>query len=139
MGTWGEGPFDNDTAADWVYEFSDADQAAGLRYIYEALAGAASVGDDDYLDSDAGVEAVAAAELVAAIRGLAVERSPYNETVLDWVTRTAPITGEAMVALAVAALDRIVAANSELAELWDETQSTSWRASVESRKVSLAG
>ncbi len=139
MGAWGEGPFDNDTASDWVYEFDDADQPSGLHHIQAALVRAASVGADDYLDSDAGVEAVAAAELVAAIRGLDVERSPYNESALDWVARTTPIADLALVDLAVSALDRVVAANSELAQLWDEAQLTSWRGSVESRKTSFAG
>lgn len=138
MGTWGEGPFDNDTAADWVFEFGEADQLSGLNHIQSALARAASLGADDYLESDAGVEAVAAAELVAAIRGLVIERSPSNEAALDWVARTTPVAGQAIMDLALTALDRVVSANSELAELWDETESASWRASVESRRVSLA-
>lgn len=139
MGAWDEGPFDNDTAADWVYEFEDADQAAGLARIQGTLAEVANVGSDVFLDSDAGTEAVAAAEVVAAIRGLAVERSPYNEGALDWVTRTAPAADQALVDLAVSALDRVVAAGSELAELWDVAGSTSWRTSVAARRASLTG
>jgi hypothetical protein len=86
-----------------VYEFDEADQASGLNYIHAALVGAANVGTDDHLNSDAGVEAVAAAELVAAVRGLAVERSPHNETALDWVTRTTPVADRALVDVAVSA------------------------------------
>jgi hypothetical protein len=56
----------------------------------------------------------------AANPGLAVERSPYNETALDWLTLTTPVADQALVDVAVSALDRVVAANSELAELWDE-------------------
>jgi len=138
MGAWGEGPFDNDTAGDWVFQFEQADQASGLNHIEAALAGAAGVGPDDYLDSDAGVEALAAAELVAAMRGVAVERSPYNEHAIDWVARTSPVADQALVDLASSALDRVVAANSELAQLWDEAESTSWRGSVEARKASIA-
>jgi len=122
-----------------VFEFEQADQASGLNRIRTALEGAAGVGSDDYLDSDAGVEALAAAELVAAIRGVAVERSPYDENAIDWVARTAPVADQALVDLAVSALDRVVAANSELAELWDEAESTSWRGSVEARKLSISG
>ena len=139
MGAWGEGPFDDDTAADWAYKFGDADQVSGLQQIQAALEGAVSVGTDDYLESDAGVEAIAAAEIVAAILGQAVERSPYNETALDWVTRTNPVADQALVDLAISALDRVVAANSELAELWSKALSASWRNSVESRKMRLVG
>jgi hypothetical protein len=138
VGAWGEGPFDNDTAADWVFEFGEADRASGLNHIQLALMGAASLGAGEYLDSDAGAEALVAAELVAVIRGLDVERSPYNETALDWVARTSPAADQALVELATTALDRVVAANSELAELWDEAESTSWRGSVESRKASFS-
>jgi hypothetical protein len=48
-----------------------------------------------------------AVEALAALvhPGQTVERSPYNET----------------------ALGRIIATNSELSELWDEVESTSWR------------
>jgi hypothetical protein len=139
MGAWGEGPFDNDTAADWVFEFGEADEQGGLHQFQSALAGAAGVGGDDYLEADPGIEGVAAAEMVAAIRGVAVERSVYNEAALEWVSRTNPVSDQALVDLAVTALERIVASKSELAELWEESGSASWRASVESRKVSLAG
>jgi hypothetical protein len=138
MGTWDEGPFDNDTSADWVWEFEEADQQAGLDHIQAALVLAAGVGRDDHLKADPGMKAVAAAEVVAAIRGLAVERSSYNEEALEWVTRTTPVADQPLVNLAITALDRIAASKSELAELWEESGSPSWRASVESRKVSLA-
>lgn len=139
MGTWGEGPFDNDTASDWVFAFEEADKASGLNLIETTLLGAESVEVDDFLDSEAGSEAIAAAELVAAIRGLSVERSPYNEGGLDWVARTAPTADRLLVDLAIGALNRVVAANSELAQLWEESGSRSWRGSVEARRASLAG
>jgi len=138
MGAWGEGPFENDTAADWVFEFEQADLESGLTHVQVALDGAAGVGSADYLDSDAGAEALAAAELVAAMRGAAIEKSPYNEAAIDWVARTSPVADQALVDLAVHALDRVVADNSELAQLWDEAEPTSWRAAVEERKASIA-
>jgi len=118
-GTWDEGPFDNDTAADWVFEFEEADQQAGLDHIQAALVLAAGVGGNDYLKADAGMEAVAAAEVVAAIRGLAVERSAYNEEALDWVARTTPVADQPLVNLAVTALDRVAASKSEPAKPWE--------------------
>ena len=75
---------------------------------------------------------------LARCDGVAVERSPYNEHAIDWVARTSPVADQALVDLASSALDRVVAANSELAQLWDEAESTSWRGSVEARKASIA-
>jgi hypothetical protein len=67
VGTWGEGAFDNDTAADWVHEFDGADLASGMRLIESALGRAAGTPAGSYLDREDGDLAVAAAELVAYI------------------------------------------------------------------------
>jgi Domain of unknown function (DUF4259) len=37
MGTWGEGAFDNDAAADWAHRFERADRASGIALIEDAL------------------------------------------------------------------------------------------------------
>jgi len=137
MGAWGEGPFDNDTAADWVFGFQDADQPSGLILIEAALATAANLPQGDYLDADVGVEAVAAAEVVAAMLGRELERSSYNEAAIDWIARTAGEVRPALADLAVRALGRVTGPNSELVDLWDEAGSVSWRASIEARKASL--
>jgi hypothetical protein len=67
VGTWGEGAFDNDTAADWAREFDSADLASGMRLIENALGRAAGTPAGRYLDGEDGDLAVAAAELVAYI------------------------------------------------------------------------
>lgn len=36
MGAWGVGPFENDDAADWALEFTDADLQAGLGIVRAA-------------------------------------------------------------------------------------------------------
>jgi Domain of unknown function (DUF4259) len=87
MGTWAEGPFDNDGAADWSLEFEDADEASGLRLIEDALNEAAGTGAGGYLQYDAGARGVAAAELVAHIVGQPTLASPYNGVALRWATR----------------------------------------------------
>jgi len=62
MGAWGEGAFDNDDAADWSWEFENADLTAGLQLITDALSAAAQADDAAYLDERDGALAVAAAE-----------------------------------------------------------------------------
>jgi hypothetical protein len=139
MGAWGWGPFDNDDAADWVGEFRGADRDTGLRAVGAALRTVAEARPDDYLDAPEGTMAVAAAEVVAAVHGLDVLETSYNEELLAWVaTMQLPADGE-LVSLAVQALERVKGPESELADLWDEVNDLSWRRAVDDRVASLRG
>lgn len=129
MGTWAEGPFDNDDAADWSLEFEDADEASGLRLIEDALNEAAGTGAGVYLQYDAGARAVAAAELVAHIAGQPTLESPYNEVALRWATRVSAHARPSLAGLAAQAVTRVTGPGSELAGLWDEA-GPSWRTSM---------
>ncbi|MFB6889960.1 DUF4259 domain-containing protein [Kitasatospora sp. NPDC056327] len=134
MGTWDTGHFDNDTAADFSGSLDEAAPAERAGLIRSTLAGAAATGAEDYLDCDEAVTAVAAAALVAA-------QCPGGEPVT-----TAYGPQEALPAfpadlrpLAVSALDRVVAEESELAELWDETEEgPAWRRGIEELRAVLA-
>jgi hypothetical protein len=129
MGAWGEGAFDNDTAADWAEEFDGADLASGVRLIEDALGRAAGTPADGYLDGDDGDQAVAAAELVAYIAGRPVDATAYNATAFGWADRVSPAIEPSLLDLALRALARVTGEGSESAELWDEGPST-WRESV---------
>jgi uncharacterized protein DUF4259 len=129
MGTWGEGAFDNDTAADWAHEFDGADRASGIQLIEEALGQAAGTPADGYLDRRSGDRAVAAAELVAYIADEPVDESAYNAVALEWVERVDAAAEPPLLDLARRALARVTAKGSESADLWDEEPST-WRESV---------
>lgn len=138
MGAWGEGPFENDDAADWSGEFDGASQSDGLRTIRETLSHAADSSVDDYLDAPEGSSAVAAAAVVAMINGHAVDRSPYSETVIAWVERSRPQPDPQLRDLARRALQRVLGANSEVAALWRDTDSSqSWRGVVEAILATL--
>jgi Domain of unknown function (DUF4259) len=129
VGTWGEGAFDNDTAADWSHEFDRADLISGMRLIEDALGRAAGTAADDYLDGQDGDQAVAAAELVACIAGQPVAETAYNATAFGWAYRVNAEVGRPLLDLACQALVRVTGEGSESAELWDEGPST-WRESV---------
>lgn len=64
MGTWSYYNFDNDAAADFAEDFRETPNEATL---YEALATAAE--EEGYLEIDEASQALAAAEIVAAILG----------------------------------------------------------------------
>src|SRR5918996_298232 len=63
MGAWGAGIFDNDDAADWVYEL---EQAGDDSVLAETLAAVANAGADAYVEAPDAAAALAAAAVVAA-------------------------------------------------------------------------
>lgn len=128
MGAWGSGPFENDDAGDWVYDLEGADD---MSLIHDALdvAGAA------YLDAGEGAVAVAAATVVAA--GLGLRRDGLSDEVTAWLDDHSRLVQPADAALAVRALERVLAERSEIAELWDEAGDASWRASIRALQADL--
>ena len=113
MGAWGAGTFDNDDAADWVYELLGS---ADLMPAREALA--ATMDSDDWLEIPEGARAVAAAAAVAAsfdgdVRGL-------PEEVAEWLEYHPDAGTLADARLAIDALERVASVDSELREVWLE-------------------
>lgn len=139
MGAWGERAFDNDDAADFAGEFENADLAAGLRLITDALTVVAQADDGAYIQVDDGSRAVAAAELVASINGQPIDESSYNETARQWIARARPSTDAALTDLARQAAIRATGQNSELAELWEEAGPSSWRSGMSELRGKLGG
>jgi hypothetical protein len=137
MGAWGAGAFDNDDAADWESEFADAYEAAGLTLIMDALAAAAEAAGSDYLEAPEGSRAVAAAEAVVWINGQAIPESAYNQRLRDWIARTGPRPDAGLTDLARRAVERVASKNSELAELWGESGTPSWRSGIEELLAAL--
>ena len=118
LGTWDVGPFDNDTAADWCGGLHDADPAQRVELIRAALAAVVDHGDG-YLYSDLAVEAIAAAAIVASqLPGATPVTSPYAPSFL-LMGGAVDVTAD-VPSLALRALDRITADNSEWRELWEE-------------------
>lgn len=133
MGAWGVGPFDNDTAADWCGDLDDQPARKRAHAVRQALASAAN--ETDYLDADLAQEAVAAGALVAGY-------CPGGEKLASAYGPKEPLPLEAdlpaLRALAIQAIDRIVADDSELAELWDESDDPSWREGLQVLRGILA-
>lgn len=134
MGTWDAGPFDNDDAADWAYAFEHADAGSGLALIETTLRTAVQVPADDYLDSDDGADAVAAAATLAHIldgEPLGGSGKVSGNAAFAWVARTAPVPSPELLELAIRALTRVTAPGSELASLWAEA-GPEWRSGIDS-------
>ncbi|MGH3397928.1 MAG: DUF4259 domain-containing protein [Streptosporangiaceae bacterium] len=125
------GAFENDTAADWSWEFESADLAAGLQLITGALTLAARAdGASSYLDGDDGSRAIAAAAMVAAINGHPIDESAFGEDARQWITRVHPSSDPSLTSLARQAVSRVTGPTSELSELWFPEHLPSWQSAM---------
>jgi hypothetical protein len=126
MGTWDETSFGNDKANDWAYGLEECDD---LSYIDATLQRILDAGDE-YLEGPDGDEAIAAAEVVAWLLGRPTPVNAYTKKVAEWVAAHPIQPTPELTQKAVSALDRILRPPSELLELWEESGSDRWTASV---------
>ena len=125
MGAWGEKAFENDSALDWLNDL----ESEGVDALRDLLERVADTDEADYLDFDDGAPAVAAAEIVAAARGRGRDR--LTKPVIAWLDANADDLVEEDLMLAARAVERVVAGNSELRELWEDGGADSpWHADV---------
>ncbi|SHM12591.1 DUF4259 domain-containing protein [Hymenobacter psychrotolerans] len=110
MGTWDYYNFDNDAAADFAEEFLEAPNEAVL---YEALATAGE--EEGTLEAAVASEALAAAEIVAAILGRPAQNIPPG--LLPAIARLDAGASEDLRELAETAVAAVLE-NSELQEEW---------------------
>lgn len=113
MGAWGIGPFDNDDAGDWAYDVVESDDLSVVEAAINEIASAQGA----YLESPDCCNALAAAELVAAMLGKPSDSLP--EELAQWISGR-PAPPSSTVKNAQEAVSAILAA-SELRELWEET------------------
>lgn len=124
MGAWGTGVFDNDDALDWVSELETEGLQAAGGAVQTVLEGA-----PNYLEAPECAAALAAAEVIAALRGRPAADLPPE--VRTWISRHSDAApGEDLTQNARRAV-ALVMEGSELAELWAESDEVSqWRAAV---------
>ncbi|MFE7774600.1 DUF4259 domain-containing protein [Streptomyces sp. NPDC057445] len=121
MGTWGTGPFENDTAADFAGDLDELAPEDRGGHIRAALLRV--VEEPEYVEAPDADEALAAAALVAA--GLPGGDPVHPVYGPEEPVPTLPADCQA---LAVRAIDRILAPESELADLWvDAGDADEWR------------
>jgi tetratricopeptide (TPR) repeat protein len=124
MGSWDVGSFNNDGGSDWLEQLL---QSRGADKIFRALMVVSN--NKDYLEVNDCEQAIAAAELVAAAVGEPSQTLPGE--VSHWLEGKDLRLGSELVDLALRVVER-VAKNSELKELWDDTDSAlEWYATVD--------
>lgn len=131
MGAWGTGIFDDDSAYDYEDELVE-DPLAFFRRSFEVALAQEHVGFDE-----GHAVTVSAAHIDALLHGTAY-RHDDREGFAAWVAGHASLPVGPLRALAVKALDRVLA-GSELDELWSETeQHAEWRGVLSSLRARLA-
>lgn len=121
MGAWGLQSFDNDDALDWLAELAESTDISVLK--------AALVLTEDYIESPEACNAFAAAEVVLALLGK--PRVELPEEAQEWVGHH-PLDAKPLVPLAIQAVTQILGEDSELKELWEETQDfDAWQRDVQ--------
>jgi len=138
MGTWGAGSFQNDWALDWLGDLRESKDAS---LVYLALRRVTEHGGTkhsapsllerlrgrhyhtDWLNANASTKALAAAEIVAAWRGHPLAKLPNG--VMEWLQQHLSSFQVDIIPLAQQAV-RIVKTNSELKDLWEESDAGEW-------------
>lgn len=134
MGTWSHEWFGNDTANDWAYELEDATDFA----VIEAALQVALDEGDEYLDADLAMEAIAAVEVIAKRLGKGTQSDVYTEKVDQWLETISEQPNDGLLSLAKRVLERIVADDSELKELWLESDEYElWLGNIQQLKDAL--
>jgi hypothetical protein len=132
MGAWGAGIIENDDAMDWAYELEETKDDSA---ILEALNLVIECGDE-YLESDVACRALAAAKVVSALKNSSSDYLP--EGVSQWISKHQKIEIFLLVQLALDAVKRIKT-DSELKELWDESDSADkWHEVVDELEIRLS-
>jgi uncharacterized protein DUF4259 len=128
MGAWGVGVFEDDTACDYAAEVAGTTGTAKLESTLDRIltAGGSSP------ESPECEEAVAAADIIARLKGKFGDRTAYTEEIDKWVESIKLAPSDALVEKARRTIVRIVTGPSELRDLWSESgELESWKSSLE--------
>jgi hypothetical protein len=128
MGAWGIGVFENDTSCDFATAVANG---GGIDALSEAFDRVLS-SEGDYLEAPDAEEGIAAADIVARLRGSPGQQSTYTAAVDAWVAKSEPVVSDEMAQKAKQVIARVLAEPSELLELRAESDDfDGWKRAVE--------
>lgn len=130
MGAWDTTSFGNDRANDWAYDLQECHDLSLIRSTLERVA---AIGEEN-IDATLGEDAVAAAEVLAWLKGKGSPPNAYTKKIGEWVNSHPIEPPSDLIALAIQIIDRLRREPSELLELWDDDD---WVDSLEELKSRL--
>jgi len=132
MGTWSIHAFGNDEAADFAIELSES---SDLDLIQSALEDV--IAADEYLEAPEADRGIAAAAVLALLNGQEIPGT-LDEALSTWVKSQTTKPSSALLTKAQVVIERVLSENSELAELWIESDEyESWQDGLRLIKASL--
>lgn len=136
MGTWATDAFGNDYAQDWAQDLAET---SNLDAVEDTLNTALDESGGE-LEAPFAAEALVAIEVLARLQGKGGVRNEDSAAVDEWVDARKPKAKPRadLADKARRALDRILSEQSELRELWEDSDHyEEWRASVEDLRARL--
>jgi hypothetical protein len=128
MGAWGIGVFENDTACDFA---SDVAEGGGIEALSQAIDRVLS-SEGNYLEARDAEEGLAAADIVARLRGSPGEQTAYTSSIDSWIANSKAVASDELAKKAKQSIARILIEPSELLELWAESKEIDrWKRCVE--------
>lgn len=135
MGTWALHAFGNDEAADFL---DDLTAKGDLELVTQAVQDA--VEQEDYLEAPSAELALAAIEVLCALRGSPSPLFLAQKDLPQWLDEQAGHDAQVSNDTALQAIDRLLGGSSELAELYEESdENEAWRNGVLALRERVAG
>ena len=119
MGTWAVDAFGNDFAQDWAEDLHETTNMDAIENTLDtALAG------EGELEAPLAAEALVAIEVLARLQGKGGERTEDSAAIDEWVEARKPKAKPRadLAQKAGRAIARILSADSELRQLWEESE-----------------
>lgn len=131
MGAWSGLPFGNDEAQDFLFDYRQVDPGNRLAFLSDVLHECVS-------QEDTGDRAVAAVAILVQAAGLGDSISDDALNSADVEGFTSPEAARQLFPVAQQVLDLVLAKDSELRELWEDTGETEWFDSIEQLRSALS-
>jgi hypothetical protein len=131
MGTWAVDAFGNDDALDWSHGLEEIKDDSLIQSTLDAVLDVGS----EYLEAPQAANALAAIETIARLQGNGGFHNSYTDDVDQWVKRHRVAVKPGLARQAHMVIQRILAENSELKDLWQESDEfDAWLAAVQELK-----
>ncbi len=138
MGAWESEPCANDTAWDWVSRLAETNDLSYIESTLDKVIFRELFTRSKVLDAPRAEEAIAAAAVLAMLRGKSGDSFGLTADATAWVDAHRLTPGAELLEKARTALDAVVSRDSELADLWKEGgEAKSWKSAIKGLRDAL--
>lgn len=128
MGAWGTGILENDSALDFLGELENYTTLTFVKKKLQTLL------NQDEIEAFEAEEALAGIEIIKAM----IIKESESDTILEWIDIYTKKVPEDLISLADQIIDKIVQEESEISELWKESELyEEWKSNVYTLKSQL--